>query len=75
MITNILNNDQPFLKRQTFDSANCLPIKNLNTTFAFSNADLEKKRIALNEIIVQNKYKKPIYIHQTEMNNQAAKSL
>lgn len=74
MITNILNNDQPFLKRQTFDSANCLPIKNLNTTFAFSNADLEKKRIALNEIIVQNKYKKPIYIHQTEMNNQAAKA-
>ena len=74
MITNILNNDQPFLKKQIFDSANCLPIKDLNTTFAFSNADLEKKRIALNEIIVQNKYKKPIYIHQTEVNNQAAKA-
>jgi hypothetical protein len=74
MITNILNNNEPLLKKQVFDSANCLPIKDLNTTFAFSNADLEKKRIALNEIVVQNKYKKPIYIHQTEMDNQAAKA-
>lgn len=74
MITNILNNDQPFLKKQIFDSANCPPIKDLNTTFAFSNTDLEKKRIALNEILVQNKYKKPIYTHQTERNNQAAKA-
>jgi hypothetical protein len=74
MITNILNNNHPFLKKQIFDSVNCLPTKDLNRTFAFSNADLEKKRIALNEIIVQNKYKKPIYIHQTEMNNQAAKA-
>ncbi|HQK38744.1 MAG TPA: hypothetical protein PLO52_01355, partial [Flavobacterium alvei] len=74
MIVNILNNDQPFLKKNFFDGANCQPIKDLNRTFAFSNADLEKKRIALNEIVVQNNYKKPIYIHQTEMNNQAAKA-
>ncbi|MBC7847203.1 MAG: hypothetical protein H7Y10_12000 [Flavobacterium sp.] len=74
MITNILNNNQPFLKNQVFDSANCQPLKDLNKTFAFSNADLEKKRIALNEIVVQNKYKKSIYTHQTEMNNQAAKA-
>ena len=74
MITNILNNNQPFLKKQIFDATNCLPLKNLNTTFAFTNTDLEKKRIALNEIIVQNNYKKPIYSHQNEMNNQAAKS-
>jgi hypothetical protein len=74
MITNILKNNEPLLKKQVFDSANCIPIKDFNTTFAFSNEDLEKKKIALNEIIVQNKYKKPIYIHQTEMNNQAAKA-
>jgi hypothetical protein len=74
MITNILYNNEAFLKKQIFESVNCLPIKDLHTTFAFSNADLEKKRIALNEIVVQNKYKKPIYTHQTEMNNQAAKA-
>lgn len=74
MITNILNNNPPFLKNQVFEAVNCQPLKNLNLTFTFSNADLEKKKIALNEIIVNNKYKKPIYIHQSEVNNQAAKA-
>lgn len=74
MITNILYNNEPFLKKQVFDGANCQSIKDLNMTFAFSNADLEKKRIALNEIVIQNNYKKPIFTHQTEMNNQAAKA-
>jgi hypothetical protein len=74
MITNILYNKEPFLKKQAFDVANCLPIKDMNTTFAFTNADLEKKRIELNEIVIQNKYKKPIFIHQNDNNNLAAKA-
>lgn len=74
MITNILYNNEPFLKKKAFDDENCLPIKDLKTTFAFTNADLKKKTIALNQIVVKNNYKKPIYIHQKEMNNQSAKA-
>lgn len=74
MITNILYNNDLFLKKQDFNLLNCEPLKDFNRTFAFSNADLEKKKIALNEIVVQNKYKKPIYTHQNEMNNQASKA-
>ena len=74
MITNILQNNEPFLKKLKFDTSECLPIKDLKTTFAFTNADLEKKTIALNEIAIINNYKKPTFIHQKEMNNQTAKA-
>ena len=74
MITNILYNNEAFLKKPSFESADCLPVKDLKTTFAFTNADLAKKTIALNEIAVINNYKKPIFVHQKEMNNQSAKA-
>jgi hypothetical protein len=74
MITNILYYNEPFLKKLRFEISDCLPIKDLKNTFTFTNTDLEKKTIALNEIVVQNKYKKPIYIHQNEGNNLAAKA-
>ena len=74
MITNILYNKEPFLKKQIFEVANCQPIKNMNATFAFTNADLEKKKFALKEVVVQNNYKKPVFIHQNELNNMAAKA-
>jgi len=74
MVTNVLFNNEPFLKKLSFETINCLPIKDLKNTFAFSNADLEKKRIALNEIVVQNNYKKPILNHQNESTNVLAKA-
>jgi hypothetical protein len=74
MVTNVLYNNEPFLKKLSFEAADCLAIKDLKNTFVFSNADLEKKRIALNEIVVQNTYKKPILNHQNESTNILAKA-
>lgn len=74
IITNILYNKEDFHKKTNFETSTCVETKDLKKTFTFSNDDLQKKTIALNEISIKNNYKKPIYIHQNEMNNQAAKA-
>ncbi len=74
MVTNVLYNNEPFLKKVSFDGTTCQPIKDLKTTFAFTNPDLEKKTIELKEITLKNTYKKPIYLHQNEGSNLVAKA-
>lgn len=65
MITNILNNNNPFLKKLSLESSDCLPIKDLKNTFTFNDPELDKRIIALPEINIKN----PIYPRQNESNS------
>jgi len=74
MITNVLFANENFQKKLNFEVNGCLPIKDLKNTFTFNKPESDKKLIALSEVNIKNNYKKPIYNHQNESNNQLAKA-
>ena len=74
MITNVLFANENFQKKLNFEVNGCLPIKDLKNTFSFNKPQSDKDLIVLSEVNVKNNYKKPIYTHQNESNNQLAKA-
>jgi len=73
MVVNMLNAKEDYRNKLNFTAAICIETKDLKNIYHFSDADLEKKTIALNEITVKNNYKKPILTHENDMNNATAK--
>jgi hypothetical protein len=65
MVTNILNNNDLFLKKMSFEASECPTIKDLETTYTFNNPELDKKIISLKEINIKN----TIRPNQNESNN------
>ena len=57
MITNILYNKEPFLKKQVFEVANCLPIKNMKINYKFDDPKFDKKTKLLKEVTIKNTYR------------------
>ena len=73
IIANILNAKEDYRNTLNFTAPICPVAKDLKNNYHFTDADLEKKAIALNEITVKNNYKKPILTHENDMNNATAK--
>nr|WP_315149560.1 hypothetical protein [uncultured Flavobacterium sp.] len=73
MVVTMLNAKEDYRNKLNFTATICPEIKDLKNNYHFTDADLEKKTIALNEITVKNNYKKPILTHENDMNNSTAK--
>ena len=73
IVVNILNAKEDYRNKLNFTSTICPETKDLKNIYHFTDADLEKKTIALNEITVKNNYKKSILTHENDMNNSTAK--
>jgi hypothetical protein len=73
IIANVLNAKEDYRNTLNFTTPICPETKDLKNNYLFTNADLEKKAIALNEIMVKNNYKKPILTYENDMNNATAK--
>lgn len=73
IIASILNAKEDYRNKLNFNAKICPETKDLKNNYHFSDADIEKKAIALNEITVKNNYKKPILTHENDMNNATAK--
>jgi hypothetical protein len=73
IVVNILNAKEDYRNKLNFTAPICPETKDLKNIYYFADADLEKKTIALNEIAVNNNYKKSILTHENDMNNSTAK--
>lgn len=54
MITNILSNNDPFLKKLSFETSKCAALNDYKSTYTFNTLELDKKTIPLKEINIKN---------------------
>lgn len=71
MTTRVSSYTTPQYLALPFENSNCPPIKITNDNFTFSATKLEDSIIKLNEIAIQNNFKKVTLTHKTEMSMNA----
>jgi hypothetical protein len=71
MTTKVASDTTPLNLSIPFENSICPPFKKTDTNFTFSPPKLEDSVTKLNEIVVQNNFKKTTLIHETEMSMNA----
>ncbi len=71
MTTKVASEITPLNLSIPFEKSICPPLKKKDTNFTFSPPKLEDSVTKLNEIVVQNNFKKATLIHETEMSMNA----
>ncbi|MFC6876033.1 hypothetical protein [Flavobacterium myungsuense] len=70
MTTKVSSNSSPLYLSSTFDNSNCEVLKNPNTSFAFADSKTDPS-VNLNEVFVQNNFKKEILTNKDKMSMNA----
>jgi hypothetical protein len=71
MATRVSSSTTPFYLTLPFENSICPPTNKTNDNFTFSAPKLENSVIKLNEITIQNNFKKVTLTHKTEMSMNA----